>query len=482
MATISSLGIGSGLDLSTLLSNLTTAESQPLVAMQSQQTSYVAKLSAYGTVQSALSTLQTAGKNLSNMAMFQASRATIGTAGVLSASATASAVAGSYAVNVTQLAQAQTLIATGQTSAKTAIGVGTITLDFGSIAGGTLDAATGTYGGAAFTADSARTVAPITIDGTNNTLEGIRDAINKAGAGVTASIVNDGSGTPYRLALTSTTTGKASSMRVTVTGDTALQDLLANDPAGAQNLRQTAAALNAELTVGGIAVTSGSNTVSEAIQGTTLTLTTVGTTSVGVQKDTSQVSAAINALVTAYNGLQTTAKTLTTYNQATSTGAALVGDSTLRNLQTSIRSMLGSSPAGASASTPNLSAIGVSFQRDGTLALDTAKLNAAMAKDPAGVANLFTSADPSTSGLGKQLNKMIDGFTATGGTLKAAQDGINATIKKLDGQYAAMQVRIDARVELYKKQFTALDLVVSSKNSTVSYLTAQFDAMNASNN
>lgn len=480
MATISSLGIGSGLDLTTLLSNLTTAESQPLVAMQSQQTSYVAKLSAYGTVQSALSTLQTAAKSLSNTAMFQASKATIGTAGVLSASATSSAVAGSYAVNVTQLAQAQTLIATGQTSAKTAIGVGTISIDFGTIAGGTLDTTTGTYGGAAFTADSARTAVPITIDATNNTLEGIRDAINKASAGVTASIVNDGSGTPYRLALTSTTTGKASSMRVAVTGDTALQGLLANDPAGTQNLKQTATALNAELTVGGIAVTSASNTVSEAIQGTTMTLSTVGTTSVAVQKDTSQVTAAINALITAYNGLQTTAKTLTTYDQSTGKGAALMGDSTLRNLQTSIRSMLSSAPAGASSTTPNLSAIGVSFQKDGTLALDTTKLNAALSKDAAGVASLFTSADPSTSGYGKQLTAMIDGFTATGGTLKAAQDGMSATIKKLDSQYAVLQARIDARVEIYRKQFAALDIAVSSMNSTGDYLTAQFEAMNAS--
>jgi len=478
MATISSLGIGSGLDLSTLLANLTTAESQPLVAMQARQTSFVAKLSAYGTVQNALSTLQNAATTLGNPTLFQASKATVGNATVLGASTTAQAAAGNYSVSVTQLAQSQTLIAEGQTDAKTAVGSGTVTFDFGTIGGGTLDATSGTYSGASFAADSSRKAVSLTLDASNNTLEGIRDAINKSGAGVTASIVNDGSNTPFRLVMTSTQTGKASSMRVAVTGDAALQDLLGNDPAGTQKLKQTTVAQNAELTVGGIAVTSGSNTVNEAIQGTALTLNAVGVSSVNVQKDTSQVTTAINALISAYNGLQNTGKALTAYDPASNKGAALVGDSTLRNLQTSIRSMLATKPDGATSAVPNLSAIGVSFQKDGTLKLDATKLNAVLASNPADVASLFSSADPSTNGYGKKLASMITGFTSAGGALKAAQDGMGSTIKKLDTDYAAMQLRIDARMAVYKKQFSALDLVVSSSNSTRDYLTSQFAAIN----
>jgi len=482
MATISSLGIGSGLDLSTLLANLTTAESQPLAAMQARQTSFVAKLSSYGIVQNALGTLQNAATTLGNPALFQASKATVGNATVLSASTTAQAAAGNYSVNVTQLAQTQTLIAAGKTEAKTAVGSGTITFDFGTISGGTLDAASGTYSGASFAADSTRKAVSVTLDASNNTLEGIRDAINKSGAGVTASIVNDGSNTPFRLVMTSTQTGKASSMRVAVTGDAALQDLLGNNPAGTQKLKQTAVAQNAELTVGGIAVTSGSNTVNEAIQGTAMTLTSVGVSSVNVQKDSSQVTTAINALISAYNGLQSTAKTLTAYNPASNRGAALSGDSTLRNLQNSIRSMLADSPDGASSAVPNLSAIGVSFQKDGTLKLDATKLNAVLASNPADVASLFSSVDPSTKGYGKKLASMIAGFTSTGGALRVAQDGMSATIKKIDTDYAAMQLRIETRMEGYKKQFTALDLVVSSTNSTRAYLTSQFAAINGTTN
>ncbi|MDP9902304.1 flagellar filament capping protein FliD [Variovorax ginsengisoli] len=478
MASISSLGIGSGLDLTTLLSNLTTAESQPLVALQSRQTSFVAKLSAYGVVQNSLSTLQTAAKVLADPTLFQASKASVGNASVLSAAPSATSVAGNYAVNVTQLAQSQTLITQGQTTATTAIGSGVVTFDFGTITNGTLDSTSGTYSGASFTADSSRKAVSVTIDSTNNTLQGVRDAINKSGAGVTASIVNDGSGTPYRLVLTSTQTGKASSMRVAVTGDTALQSLLANDPAGTQNLKQTAVAQNAELTVGGIAVTSGSNTVSEAIQGTSLTLLATGSSSVNVQQDSSPVVSAVNALVSAYNGLQSTAASLTNYDKSTQKAAALLGDSSLRTMQSRIRSLLSSPPPGASSSLQTLSAIGISFQKDGTLSVDSTKLNTALSTNPAGVASLFSSAGTSTDGYGKQLSSMIDGFTAVGGTLKAAQDGMNATIKKIDNEYTNMQARVDARVATYKAQFSALDTAVSSMNNTLSYLTTQFDAMN----
>ncbi|MGR4869635.1 flagellar filament capping protein FliD [Variovorax sp. LARHSF232] len=480
MASISSLGVGSNLDLSTLLSQLETAESQPLVLLQQRQISYTSKLSAYGTLKSALGTLQSAAKKLSDPAFFQGVKATSSAAEVVSASAGASAAAGSYAVSVTQLAQAQSVVSAGQASAKTAIGSGTVTIDFGTIAGGSYDAASGKYTGASFTPDASRTATPITIDAGNNTLEGIRDAINGAKAGVTASIVNDGSGTPHRLVLTSTETGKISSMRVSVAGDAALQSLLGNDPAGTQNLQQTVAAQNAELTVNGLAITSASNSVKDAIQGTTLTVQKIGTGNVAIQRDGASVEAAINDFVKAYNGLLSTANALTSYNQDTKTGAALVGDSTLRNLQTRIRGVLTSPQDGSADQMKVLSEIGVAFQKDGTLAVDSTKLKAALDKDMDGVSRLFASATGSSAGYGKQLDAMVDGFSATGGALKVATDGVTASIKELDEQYSDMELRVQAKMERYRAQFTQLDLLVNSMTNTASYLTQQFANMSNS--
>jgi flagellar hook-associated protein 2 len=386
--------------------------------------------------------------------------------------------AGNYTIDVSQLAQAQTVITAGQVDTKTAIGNGKITIDFGAITGGTLNATTGQYTGATFTADASQTAKSITIDPTNNTLEGIRNAINGANAGVTATIVNDGSGSPNRLVLTSTQTGEKSSMRISVDGDATLQNLLNNDPAGTQNLKQTAAAQNAKLNVNGIDVTSASNTVKEAIQGATLTLVNTGKTGLSMKENTAGVKTAINDFVKAYNSLQSTAASLTTYDADTNTAAALVGDSTLRNLQTRIRQALTTPQAGGANDMKVLTEIGVAFQKDGTLAVDSDKLDKALANNLKGVANLFSSATGSTAGYGKQIDALVTDLNT--GALKVASDGVTSTIKQLDDQYDAMQLRVDATVDRYRKQFNQLDVLINSMNNTKSYLTQQFEAMSNS--
>ncbi len=478
MATISSIGVGANLDLAGLLTNLEKAESQPLVALQAKAKSYTSKLSAYGSVQSALSTLQAAALKLSDPALFQSVTGTPTVSGILSASATDTSASGNYNITVSQLAQSQSLLTTGQANTTTAIGNGKFTIDFGTVTGGTLDPATGKYTGAGFTVDGTRTAKTITIDPTN----GIRDAINAADAGVTATIINDGSGTPNRLVLTSTQTGEASSMRISVDGaaDTALKNLLGNDPAGTQNLQQTTAAQSAKLTVNGIAITSQTNTVKEAIQGATLTLVQTGTTGLSMKSNTASAKTAINDFVKAYNALQSTAKSLTTYDADTKTAAPLVGDSTLRNLQTRIRQALTAPQSGGADDMKVLTEIGVSFQKDGTLAVDSTKLDKALDTDLAGVSRLFASASDSTAGYGKQIDALVTDLNKTGGSLKVAQDGVTSTIKALDEQYDQVQARVDATVARYRAQFTALDVAISSMNNTKAYLTQQFNALNAS--
>lgn len=474
MASISSLGVGANLDLNGLLDQLAAAERAPVVALQRQQISYTAKLTAYSRLQGALGTLQAAATKLSEPKLFEGVKAASSAADVLSASASTSAVPGVYGTNVSQLAQAQSLVSAGRASATTAVGAGTISISWGTISGGTLDTASGKYTGAGFAEDAERAAVSLDI-GAATTLEGIRDAINaKTDAGVTASIVKDGSASPHRLVLTSTRTGENASLRISVAGDTALQDLLAHDPAGAQNLQQTAAAQDARLTVNGIAVTSKSNTVSEAIQGVTLNLLKAGTSQVNLQRDTGSVGSAIAEFVNAYNGLQTTAKQLTSYNAETRSAAPLVGDGTLRMIQTSLRSALNTPQAGA---LQTLSKIGIAFQKDGTLQIDSAKLNTALTTNLADVAELFSTTNAS-GGYGQQLAKLVEGFSKTDGTLDAASAGVKTSLARLDDRIVDAEERVAATVARYRSQFTQLDLMMSRMNSTSSYLSQQFANMN----
>jgi flagellar hook-associated protein 2 len=371
------------------------------------------------------------------------------------------------------------LAAAGVSSTKAAVGKGTVTIDFGAISGGTLDEATGTYTGASFTPDAARAAKSIVIDDSNNSLEGLRDAINKSpDIGVTASIVNDGGASPYRLVLTSRETGQASSMRISVAGDASLQGLLNHDASGAQAMRQTAAAANASLKVNGIPVTSKTNTVADAAPGVTMTLARTGTSTLTVTRDTAAVEAAINGFVTAYNSLQTTAAQLTKYDTEKQSGAALVGDSTLRTIQTRLRAALNTPQAG---DLKVLSRVGVSFQKDGTLAFDAGKLKAAFAEKPAAVAELFAGngAAGGTGGIGKQVSSLLDTFTSSNGMISAATTGVQTTLKSLDSQYSATQTRVEATIARYKAQFTQLDLLVSRMTSTANYLTQQFANMSS---
>ncbi|MDB5938648.1 MAG: putative flagellar hook-associated protein 2 FliD [Polaromonas sp.] len=483
MAAVSSLGIGSGLDLNALLAGIKAGEQAPLAALQKQQTSYTTKLTAYGQLSGALSGLQSAAAALAKPELFQGVKASSTAGDVLTATALSTASSGSYNLNVTQLSQAQSLATTGQLTSSTRIGDGTtatrVQFEFGTTLG------TDFYG------DAARTQS-LDIDPAKSSLADIAKAINaKTTLGVTASIVNDGSGSPFRLVLTSTKTGEASSMRITVSGDpvepdgergpgdAALSSLLTNDPAASKTLQQTVAAQNTNLTVNGIAVTSATNSVAGAIQDVTLSVSKIGTTTVSVQQDTASVQAAITNFVTAYNSLQSVAGRLTAFDPASKSGAVLLGDSTLRNIQTGIRSALSTAQTPDGSDLTMLSQIGISLQKDGTLAVDPTKLTAALGSRMSGVAHLFSGG---VGGFGNSMSALVAGYTdTTGGVLTAATKGINKTLDSLAKQYSATSERVEATVARYKAQFTQLDTMMSRMNQTSSYLTQQFDAINNSN-
>lgn len=393
MATISSPGVGSNLDVNSIVTQLMTVEKQPLTLLNQREASYQAKLSAFGSLSGALSSFQSSLSNLTLSSKFNAFSATMADTSIASATARSSAQPGSYNINVTQLAKSQTLITQGVASTSAAIGGSgktTLSFDFGTI-GADATLSNGVYSNGSFAADATRATATVTIDSSNNTLQGIRDAINAANLGVSASIISDGSATPYRLVLTSTASGANSSMRIQVDGDAGLQNLLSYDAAGTQNLTQTSQAQDSKLTVNGINVVSHNLSVADAIQGTTLTLSKEGSTTLTVSRDTSSLSTTLNGFVTAYNNLQKTISSLTSYDPDTKAAGTLNGDATTRMVQNQVRQVLGNTIGNTGGQLNSLTQLGISIDKSGTMSLDSSKLQKAIDNNYADIGSLFAT-------------------------------------------------------------------------------------------
>lgn len=600
---ISSPGIGSGLDVNGLVSKLMAAESAPLSRYDTKTGVYQGKLTAYGQVSSAVGAFQSALSTLNSSNTFSALTASSSNKDLMSATASTGAVPGKYKINVTQLAQAQSLMTGGQASNSKQIGDGsktTLTFQFGNVSGGTFgttgnplgvgiatsgiasgslaingtaistngttrsardlaqvindeskntgvtakagttttsatlfsgfgdvtvtsgsyalsvggvqvassdgsttvtaasidtalasnsvkdglaaanitmtgsatggdlqffaadgsnitiaEAVTGTvsgglsgaganagssttvtagvtlssadgsqieiggnnpaaagltagsagsYIGAGFVQDGAQASGTVTLDTKDQTLQGIRDAINKANIGVTATIVSDGSDNPYHLVVTSNKTGAKSSMKISVDGadggpvNAGIASLLGYDPNGTQAMTQTSGAQDTRLTMNGIAVTSDSTTVDDVVQGVSMDLSGTGTTTLTVGQDSSSVTTAINGFVKAYNDLNSTIAKLTAYEPETKTGGVLQGDSAVRAIQTQLRRTLGQSVEGLNSNMTNLTQVGITFGDDGSLKVDSTKLSTAISKNFGDIAGLFAAAGAASDG------------------------------------------------------------------------------------
>ena len=498
--------LGNQIDVTTLVSQLMSTEQQPIVNLQNQQANCQSLISAYGTVQSAMSTFGSAMSGLTNLTQFQGMTASSSNSSAVTASASSSLSPGSYTVSVSSLAQTQTLVASGVASQSTAIGAGgetTLSFDFGTITGNTLNSTTNQYGstlsnaavaadgktvtvtstsnlavGATITGDgfpAGTTIASITngttfvtsnadtntaavtgltlqasptfaangsgtktvtIDSSNNTLQGIASAINSANIGVTASIINDGSSTPYRLTLTSTATGASNSMKISVAGDTALNSLLGEDPTSStgQSMTQTAAAQSANFTVNGIAVSKPTNTVTDVVPGLTLNLLQTTTTplTVSVAQNTSTTSSSISSFVSAYNALQTVITNVTSYNATTKVGAVLQGDFAVNTLNSQLHEML-NTPVQGAGSLSTLQDVGITFQTNGQMSLDSSKLNTVLSSNFNNVAALFDTVGQATD---PQITYSSAASTTQAGNYNVAVSQ-NATQGSLVGSAAA---------------------------------------------
>ncbi|MNZ64941.1 Flagellar hook-associated protein 2 [compost metagenome] len=465
MATISSLGIGSGLDLSGLLNQLESAERLKLDPITTQQSTNKNKISAYGSLQSALTKLQAAAETLAEAKTYQGQISSVSGSG-LKVAATSAAVAGSYPVQVTTLAQAQSLAVSGVASKTDALdlGAGTLTISIGSQA--ELEPPAG----------AADKLDVVLAAGTS--LEGIRDAINAAKGGVTASIVNDGDATnPYRLVLTSSATGTESQMSVSYGGGGADAALFTYDSfSNTGAMSQTVQAADAALTVNGVSIVSQSNTIEGALQGVTLTVSATGAQQVlTVARDTETIKSAVDGFVSAYNGLVSTISSLGSYDAENDTAGTLLGDSTMRSVQSRVRGVI-TEAVGGELST--LTDLGITLQLDGKLKSDSGRLDELLSGDLTALSTFFAG-NGADGGMASKVDSVLTAVLADDGLLGNSIEGLKARNAALDERYARMEADIEAIVERYRTQFAALDSLVAQMNSTSTYLSQQFEALSA---
>ena len=475
---ISSLGAGSGIDLNGILTSLMSAERQPLLAIKSKEASYQAKISALGNLRSSLTSLQTASQSMSLSAgqsansKFASFRATVADTSIATTLASASAVAGSYSLEVSAIAVRQRLTTpdSSDTTNSPKLAAGLVTGGPLKIELGTLTGSTGSY---TYAADSAREL-NITV-AANSTLEQVRDAINAAASDsrVSATIISGTNG--KQLVLSTGQTGLSSVMKLSgidgLNFDPAPlpappdDSVLSQDPAkGGQE------ASNAAFSINGIAGTSSSNSVTGALDGVTLELlkkTTIGTpTTLTVTKDsTTQLNAALSSFVKAYNESAGVMKNLGFYDPGTKQAGALQGNSTLRGVQNEVRTLL-QTKAGGTSAYQTLSDLGVAVQRDGTLKLDTTKLNKAIEADFSGVSALVSK-------VGTAFSTSLTNTTSSSGTITTASESTSRLISDLNKRSTALQARLVSVEDRYRKQFTSLDSIVTSMKNTSSYLAGQ---------
>lgn len=441
MATITSLGAGSGLDLESLVSKLMSVEQTPLIALQKKESSVNTKISAFGTLKSKLSALQTAAQalkaNIGQTALqkFASYSTTIADTSIASATAGTGAVAGSYSLNVTKLAISDQFVSNTVTTTSDPIGT----------AGDTL-----TFNFATPDAEGNSRTKTITLDSSNNSLTGLRNSINGANMGVTATII----------------TGSAGAQLV-LSGEQGLDNRITLGGNLAGLLAQTATADSAVFTVNGIAASSNTNSASQVIEGVTVNLSKIGSTTLTVAAEYStNLSTALNDFIKAYNDANSTMSTMGAYNATTKVAGALQGNSVLRDARQETRNLIFGTTVGGTSAYQRLSDIGVSVGTDGSLSLDKAKLDKALAGDKASVAALVNK-------IGDAFNTNLDKIVGTSGKIKIATDSANSMIKELQKREDAVRLHLDQIETRYRKRFTALDTLVAKFSSTNAYLTTQ---------
>tara|TARA_R110000764_G_scaffold112134_5_gene198958 strand:+ start:4101 stop:5552 length:1452 start_codon:yes stop_codon:yes gene_type:complete len=467
-------GIGSGLDISTIVSALVGAEGAPKTAQLNRlEKASTEKFTALGSFRSALSTFQTTLKDLSSAALYEKRTATTGDSSIFSVKADSKATSGSYSVQVFNLAQSSKVALRGVDDPTAAVGTGTLTISAGEK---TLN---------------------VDIGDSNSSLSGIRDAINAAGkdSGISATIVTDPSGSAgSRLVLSSTASGTGNDITVSVdsdatdTGDLgvlaytppATSDFVPAAPTDPREARVISYARDANFAIDGISVSSATNEIADAIEGVTITLKkaqtqesldAATTVSLNVSQDKAGIKKSLQSFVDGYNSLMSTINSLTNVtpvggDEGEPLAAALVGDASVRSVLSNLRNEMATAGTG---SVRILSDLGISTQRDGSLLLDADKLDTALSENFDAVGE-FLAGD---QGMMTRLSAKIEPYAKSGGILETRNTSLQNTLADIDDQRERLTTRLASLEARLLTQFNAMDALVANLSSTSDYLTGQ---------
>jgi flagellar hook-associated protein 2 len=451
MAGLSSQGLGSGLDIASLVTKLVAAEKAPRQAQITRaQTAAVTTISALGSLKGAMAGFNDALTALKTEEVFQARSANASDPDIFSASASTTAIAGTYDIEVESLASAHQIASNAIVGgAAVAVGTGTLTIGMG-----------------------AKTF-QVSIDDSHKTLAQIRDAINAAPDNndyVRASIVNAADGA--HLMLTAQSTGATNAITVAADGGNGGLSVLAYNPSLTTNYSEKHAAQDAVVYVSGFKHTSATNSITDAIEGVTINAIKADddeTHTLTIANDTNGTTAKIKKFVDSYNALQSQIATLRSYEPTTKKAGPLLGDALLRGIETDVRSKLSSAVGGLTGAYQSIASIGITTNKDGSLALDSDKLAKALAADYDGVGKLFGSAD----GVAARLSTALTARLADTAELNQRSKALNAKTVALQKEQADLETRMANVAARYNQQFNSLDSLLSNMQQTSSFLTTQ---------
>lgn len=467
---ISSAGIGSGLDVDSIVTQLVALQKRPLTQLQTTAASIQTKISAYSQIKALTSTFSDAASKLSRDATWNVVSAGA-TSTAVSATVTGQPAVTSFSMEVQQLAASQTVASTARSPVGTAVGAGTLTLQLGRW--------TNTPATPTFTAGSAAAV-DITVDA-DDTLTDIAKKINDGGMGVTATVLTDASG--ERLLLRSKETGEATGFRMQVveSGGAGLSSLTF-DPQNSAGVGMAANTIqyakNTQATLNGIALSSTNNVFEGAIAGLRITVAEVTTqpTEVSVRLDTAAMRKSVQDFVAAYNAINDLLGVATKYDSETKTAGILQGDSSALGLQNMFRNMVISAKSGEG-TYKRLSDIGIEMQRGGKLTINETKLTEAL-KDPAALRDLMVGTNG--DGVAVKMRNVTTSMLSIDGLMNNKSEALSAAVKRNNTE----QDRVTARAAMFEKrlraQYTALDKQMGSLSALSNYVSQQVSQWNKS--
>jgi len=475
MATISSIGIGSGLDIESVISQLLAVERTPVTQLQTEASSLQTKLSTYGKLQSGMAALRDAASALTRASTWGATTGVSSDAGSVAVTTSSSTLPGSYSIEVQRLASVQSNATGVFASADALVGEGTLHIELGSWSADQ----------SSFTPKAGSSAIDITVGPPAESLAQLRDKINASNSGVVASVLTDASGA--RLVLRSAATGATNGFRIGVsdadgnhTDGVGLSALAFDPSAGILTMAQALAAANAAASLNGLPIGSESNTLSNVLDGMTLTLGKVTTAPVSIEAkpDTESIRKALDGFVTAYNDLNKLLLEQTKYDAASKSAGVLQGDSAAISMRAQMRGLLAAS-SGASAMFSRLAEVGFDVQSDGSIKLNETKLANGLA-NLGEMKKLFANSDlatPTNNGIAVQLRAMADQFLSIDGSISTRQEGLRRRIDLNEDRQAQLEDRITLIEKRLRAQYTALDKQMASLTSLSNYVTQQITAM-----